>query len=65
MEHLQHLWWERVYVRTTKFITCSQACDENDYMLIVEKLIRNLHFGGDDSRKNFALAIAVNRLGKS
>ena len=56
---------ETVYVKTMRFVTVSQtACEkESDYLLRVEKLSRNVNFGGnEDVRKEFALAIAVNGL---
>ena len=57
---------ESVYVRTMKFVTVSQACDEDEreYLLRVERLSRTMGFGAqnDELRQQFAVALAVNGL---
>jgi hypothetical protein len=68
MDHLRTVYGteETVYVRTMKFVTVSQASgeNENEYLLRVEKLSRNMQFGVDnnDLRQQMALALAVNGL---
>ena len=52
-------------MKTMKFVTVAQAAGENesDYMLRVEKLSRNMDFGGQETvRERFTLALAVNGL---
>ena len=55
---------ESKYVRIMKLVTVSQACGESDtdYLLRVEKLSRNVAFGSDELREDFAVGIAVNGL---
>jgi len=57
---------DSVYVKTMRFVTVSQSCGEieTDYIRRVEKLSRDLDFGtgNDNTRANFAVAIAVNGL---
>jgi hypothetical protein len=68
MDHLRTVYGteETIYVRTMKFVTVGQASgeNENEYLLRVEKLSRNMNFGGnnDDLRQQMALALAVNGL---
>lgn len=60
---------DTVYVKNMKFVTVHQtACEnENDYLVRVEKLSRNVNFGdnNDAVRQEFAVAIAVNGLRES
>lgn len=56
---------ETVYVKTMKFVTVSQTLgeNENEYLLRVEKLGRNMNFGANNElREEFSLALAVNGL---